>query len=918
MKYIAHIIIGLIVFALTSLFAQQQRGVHKGITERDIVYAKHDTQRVRYLIELVDSIYDEQIWPRYNEQAFTIGKRLSQDKNIEIAAIGKRYLADAINNRGYLKDNQGDYTGALIEYFEALEIREGIDYKKGIASSYNNIGTIFQKQKDLNRALDYYQKSFAIRKEEDDKIGMAKLLSHIGEIYIVKTDYDTALVYMTKSLNLARAANTADAIGTALLNISDIYILLGKYDLAQANIKEAIVFLSKINSTKGLLAAQIKLGLIKIEQKQYTNAIAIGNTALQTAEKFKFLESKNTVYQLLSNAYEKQGNTNMAYRYFKMFVALRDSLSKQNTGVIKQQLQYEFGKKEAENQGIQKEKDIHDQYVRNILLASCIVLFLFVGILMNRNYIRQKANEDLADKNTIIEQEKQRAEQSERYKSQFLSNISHEIRTPMNAILGMSDLLIATNVNEQQLKYINAIKKSSENLSLIINDVLDFSKIEAGKVELENIPFRPRDVVEDVYNTLKFKAEEKSLDFRLFVDERVAPILWGDNFRLYQILMNLTGNAIKFTEKGTVFIEIILLEQTPTSQVLRYYVKDTGVGIAHEKKSTIFNSFQQAEQSTSRRYGGTGLGLSIAQQLVKLRNSEIFVESELGKGSTFYFDVTYPIANEEEFAKINIEDNIKEHTQFKGIKILLAEDNEYNQIVAVESLIRHLDNCEVQVANNGKEVIVLLERNEYDIVLMDLSMPEMDGYEATRHIRQNFEGDKATIPIIALTAFAFEEEEKCLEAGMNAYLTKPFKISHLLSLMSKFILAEKTKREENTTKKNDTKGTFPILDLSFIEDFTENDKEQTRYFIEKFITNVPKELNLIQIAMQSEDYELIRKAVHTFKPQVEFVGIIAATQTIKALEQKIKEKQPFQNIEAEFIVLTQQIEEGISKLKEHI
>jgi CheY-like chemotaxis protein len=238
--------------------------------------------------------------------------------------------------------------------------------------------------------------------------------------------------------------------------------------------------------------------------------------------------------------------------------------------------------------------------------------------------------------------------------------------------------------------------------------------------------------------------------------------------------------------------------------------------------------------------------------------------------------------------------------------------------VAVESLIRHLDNCEVQVANNGKEVITLLERSEYDIILMDLSMPEIDGYEATRYIRQNFEGIKSQIPIIALTAFAFEEEEKCLAAGMNAYLTKPFKISHLLNLMSKFILTKETTHKESKMKKNDEIGTFQVLDLSFIEDFTENDKEQIKYFIEKFITNTPKELNAIQEAIKSKDYEIIRKTVHTFKPQVEFVGIKAAIKTIKSLEEKIKEKQEPENIESEFIVLTQQIEEGVSKLKEHI
>ncbi len=886
-------------------------------TGRAVVYAKSDTQKLRLLIDLVDCIYDEKSWPRYNEQAFEIADRLSKDPNPDIQLKGKRYLADAINNRGYLKDIQGDYNGAWILYSEALKIREEIGYQKGIASSFNNIGAVFQKQNDLNRALDYYQKSFNIRNQSGDKGGMAKSLNHIGEIYRMKEDYDIALGYIQQSLELSRAANALSGVSEALLSISDIHILAGKYDLAQKCIKESLIYSQEINSTKGLLEGNIKLGTIKVEEKKHGEAIAIGLQQLTVAKENRFLEEESQVYALLSKAYEKQGNFEKAHTYYKQHIKLRDGLKKQDKGVIEKQLQYEYGRKEAETQAKQNEKDLRGQFIRNTLLASCLALFLFVGVLMNRNFIRQKANEELAEKNRMIEEEKQKAEQSERYKMQFLSNISHEIRTPMNAILGMSDLLGATNVNDQQLRYINAIKKSSENLSLVINDVLDFSKIEAGKVELEIVPFRPRDVAEDVYNTLKFKAEEKGLDFKLYIDPLVAPILWGDNFRLYQILMNLAGNAIKFTEKGSVVITITLLESSGTSQMVRYQVKDTGVGIAPEKLDTIFNSFQQAEQSTTRRYGGTGLGLSIAQQLVRLRNSEIYVESEPDKGSVFYFDLYNNIANEEELAQYSLKDKVVEHSEFKGIKILLAEDNEYNQIVAVESLIRHLEDCEIQVANNGKEVITLLERNEYDIILMDLSMPEMDGYEATAYIRNNFEGTKAQVPIIALTAFAFEGEDKCIEAGMNAYITKPFKINHLLNLMSAFVVT-KNKNNEIGKIPNTIHSNSNILNLSFIEDFTENDKEQTKYFIEKFINNIPKEIATLQAAFRSNSYENIRKAAHTFKPQIEFVGIIAAIETIKNLEQKAIEKQDMAALEGDFNALVKQIDIGSMALKEYI
>jgi tetratricopeptide (TPR) repeat protein len=270
---------------------------------RAVVYAQTDTQRIRLLIELVDNTYEEKSWPKYNEQAFEIGTRLSQDANPEIQLKGKRYLADAINNRGYLTDNQGDYNGALIQYFEALKIREEIGYQQGIASSYNNIGAVFQKQNDLIRALDYYEKSYRIRSQNGDKGGMARSLNHIGEIYRMKEDYDTALSYIQQSLELSRAANVLSGVSEALLNISDIHILAGKYDLAQKCIKESLVYLHQLNSTKGLLVANIKLGTIKIEEKKYTEAIALSLQQLKIAKENKFLEEESLLYSILQAVY---------------------------------------------------------------------------------------------------------------------------------------------------------------------------------------------------------------------------------------------------------------------------------------------------------------------------------------------------------------------------------------------------------------------------------------------------------------------------------------------------------------------------------------------------------------------------------------------------------------------------------------
>jgi signal transduction histidine kinase/CheY-like chemotaxis protein len=902
---------------VNTAFTQNSHSSAISNLERDILYAQHDTIKIKLLIELVDSIYDEQIWPRYNEEAYEIGLKLSVDNNPRIQLIGKTYLADAISNHGYLKDNRGDYKGAFLDYFEALKIREHIGYQRGIASSYNNIGQVFQKQNDLNRALDYFQKSYEIRVQNGDENGMAQSLNHLGEINKIQKNYDIALNYMLQSLTVYRKIAFKSGEAEVLRDISETYLLQGRYNLAQEHIKESILHFYEIKSPRGFIEASILLAKIKMEQRLYSEAIDITKKQLPIAEKNQFLESKVAINELLSQAYEAKGNTQMAYQYFKKFIILRDSLTNPKTknNILEQQLQYEYGKKDAEHIAEQYRKDAQSQNIRNTLIASCLVLFLIAGILINRNYIRLKANEELAEKNKIIEQEKQRAEESERFKSQFLSNISHEIRTPMNAILGMSDLLSLTTIDSQQAKYISAIKKSSENLLLIINDVLDFSKLEAEKVELERVPFKPSDVLNDVFNTLKFKAEEKGLDFKVKIDPDTSPVLLGDNFRLYQILMNLAGNAIKFTEKGCITIETEVLYQDETIQTIRYLVRDTGMGIDPEKISSIFDSFQQAETDTSRRFGGTGLGLSIAQRLVKLRNSEIKVESELGKGSVFYFDIINSIASEEDFIKFDLKNNQIETADFKDIKILLAEDNEYNQIVAVESLMRHLKHCEVQVANNGKEVLTLLQRNDYDVILMDLNMPEMNGLEATKIIRTTFEGKKANIPIIALTAFAFEEENKSMDAGMNAYITKPFKINHLLNIIAK--LLDNHNVENIDYHSSETIVSNDLLDLTFINDFTENDAEQISYFIEKFIKNTPKEMLSIETALQSNDFEKIRRAAHTFKPQIEFVGIKKAAFHVLKLEEDAANQQIIPILYHHFEELQQALEEGINELKKY-
>ncbi len=423
-----------------------------------------------------------------------------------------------------------------------------------------------------------------------------------------------------------------------------------------------------------------------------------------------------------------------------------------------------------------------------------ILLVAFVINYIVRKRIRDSADaqrilrERVREKTKELEQEIERAEQSEKVKEQFLANMSHEIRTPMNAILGMTRLLIDKEPREDQLKYLNAIKQSSDNLLVIINDILDLSKIEAGKINFESIDFDLSEQLKTVFNTIKFNADEKGLVLNYSIEKGTPGRIIGDPYRLSQILLNLAGNAIKFTENGSVVINVTTVKQDQEQVQLKFEVTDTGIGIAKDKLEYIFDMFTQETSSTTRKFGGTGLGLAICKRLIELQGGSIHVESEAGKGSVFSFMLQFgihePVPKQDENAKLP-NDAI---AQLKNVSILIAEDNEFNQMVAVDSIEHAIESAKIDVAKNGKEAVEMILSKHYDVVLMDIQMPEMDGHEATKVIRKHKDPKINSIPIIAMTASVIKAEvDKCFESGMNEFVGKPFSVDDLLDKISKVI-----------------------------------------------------------------------------------------------------------------------------------
>lgn len=471
-----------------------------------------------------------------------------------------------------------------------------------------------------------------------------------------------------------------------------------------------------------------------------------------------------------------------------------------------------------------------------------------------------------------LQEAKEKAENATKIKSDFLSMISHEIRTPMNAIIGLTNLLLEDKLTIKQQENLKLLKFSGENLLTIINDILDFSKIEANKIEIEKIDFDLKEIIQRTVNMMEHRVSGKNVKVRAFFDNALPQYLKGDPVRIVQIITNLMGNAVKFTEEGEVKLIVELLKQEGKSITFRCTVIDTGIGIAADKLDTIFESFSQAGHNITREYGGTGLGLTITRRLINLMGSDIGVESIPGEGSSFFFSLTLEEGQKPEEGTTS--NDLATVLRERSIQVLLVEDNRVNQMVAVNFLQNW--GIHTVVASNGKEAVELIKEKRYDLVLMDLQMPLMNGYEATRAIRSMDDPYFQKIPIIALTASAMiEMRGKVLSTGMSDYMSKPFHPGDLQRIISKYALNEDLKIPANSVASQ--------LDL-----YTEGNAEFKRELIEQFIQNLTELKVVFENALAAKDVEMFRSLVHKSKTTVGVINYKPLSDILSTVKDEMK------------------------------
>lgn len=638
-----------------------------------------------------------------------------------------------------------------------------------------NLGKIYFNLKKYNDAIAVFSESIDLFENTTPSPNYANAYYYLGLAHILQSNYSAAEICFHKALYIYKELKINDF--NDLINVQKGIIFKNNNNKKTASyLFNNIIKKPRTPSILNTQAeAYYQLGVLEEEQNHNDSALNYYKKAFELNSKIQNLDQKSNILLALSSVYEKISDKSKAYSYLKQHLNLKESISNLNSEKLEIDEYENF--KEAQklikiekinSQNLEKAKTNKISKLINILSISLISILSLLSLsLYKHNLMRNKSNLLLKEKNNELLIEKEKTEKASKARSEFLSTVSHELRTPLNAINGITHLLLEENPKESQLQYLSSLKFSGNYLATFINEILEINKIDSNKLEIEYINFNIKQLLADIKNSLKGLAIQNNNEFTLEIDPNIPDNLIGDPTKLSQIFMNLINNANKFTKDGRVQVHAEMVSHENKEALLFFKITDTGIGIPKDKQKAVFDSFSQGSVEINRKYGGTGLGLAIVKKLVKILGGQIKLESELGIGSTFSFDLQFKVAEQQ----LPIIEKQKTYTDtiFTNKHILLVEDNKINQMVTQKMLKIKGITCEI--IDNGEGAIELVKNNKYDLVLMDVHLPGINGTIATEKIRQF----NKSLHIIALTAISLHENrEMLLSYGMNDVITKPF------------------------------------------------------------------------------------------------------------------------------------------------
>jgi signal transduction histidine kinase/tetratricopeptide (TPR) repeat protein/FixJ family two-component response regulator len=699
------------------------------------------------------------------------------------------WLFAAYNNLGNDYMNLNILDKALNCFNTALDISRNMKQTPRILLAMLNLALVYEQAGDLNKSIEYNLRIISMY----DSIGFrnpsmkAAVMHNLAENYLNSGRLGESMDYLLKAYALNKEYKNRTYLKINLLLLGNLFEadkenkLAGKTgskmssnDLAFSYCKELEGLCLEDKDTSTLVLLYNNMSQILADRGNLQEALQYGVQSWKMRNKNEDPDLKAKIAEGIANISYALGDYKNAADFFRIRNSIKDSLetAKIAESVRKLSESHEIAIKDEQLK--EKEQQLRAKEFANYLLFTLAALILvFASVLFYSYKQKQKAARELELKNIQIGEARSRAERNEKFKEQFLANMSHEIRTPLNAVIGITDLMLDEKQAPKTEIFLKNIKQAGEHLLVLINDILDLSKVEAGKLELMDAPFNLDSFIAGINDLFRYKMLEKDLKMLIDISETTPKWLSGDSSRIRQVLVNLVGNAVKFTDKGSVRIKIDPQEYSGDHCKLKFSVEDTGPGIAKDQQAVIFEEFIQIPGTNDQVFRGTGLGLSISRKLVERMGGKLKVESQPGSGSVFFFTIPLAVSSEEAFNTFRKENLMPAEARKGAFRILVVEDNPSNLVVTEGHLEKILPESIVKTAENGKIALEMLEKENFELVLMDVQMPVMDGYTATRKIRE-MQGEMAHIPVIALTASMIRADiRKCLEAGMNAYVPKP-------------------------------------------------------------------------------------------------------------------------------------------------